>query len=348
MFAAARAADEAGSTQAAIEMYQAALRRYPLASEAATAQYRLAELLESKDDLFPRLQRLPDASHALSRYAEFLSAPWPRRFHREQIPSGTPRRSFSACRLATPPSARRRCMRTSSPTRLSANTRPWRSSISVSPTRSRTSPSRPSRTTRRFSTTTRTAMSCDDALYQIGYVNMRIGLAQTSQDLSALIAARHTFEDFLSSSRTARKLRRPARISPDSAARRRPTSIASRVLRILPQSQGLGHLLQRGDPPPARHEAGRTREGAHRGQRSQYGGRTPCARVPKKPRPARKPRCAAASRPRSRPPRSPITTARRNATSCPTNSPPRRSRSCARMWMTCSPLPAVEPSLPNQ
>lgn len=37
----------------------------------------------------------------------------------------------------------------------------------------------------------------DDALYQIGYVNMRVGFAGGSQDLSALILARNTFEDFL-------------------------------------------------------------------------------------------------------------------------------------------------------
>jgi outer membrane protein assembly factor BamD len=38
---------------------------------------------------------------------------------------------------------------------------------------------------------------CDDALYQIAYVYMRIGLATQSQDLSSLVAARNTFEDFL-------------------------------------------------------------------------------------------------------------------------------------------------------
>jgi outer membrane protein assembly factor BamD len=38
---------------------------------------------------------------------------------------------------------------------------------------------------------------CDDALYQIGFVYMRIGFAEQSQDLSSLISARNTFEDFL-------------------------------------------------------------------------------------------------------------------------------------------------------
>jgi outer membrane protein assembly factor BamD len=38
---------------------------------------------------------------------------------------------------------------------------------------------------------------CDDALYQIAYIYMQLGLTSSSQDLSALILARETFEDFL-------------------------------------------------------------------------------------------------------------------------------------------------------
>jgi outer membrane protein assembly factor BamD len=38
---------------------------------------------------------------------------------------------------------------------------------------------------------------CDDALYQIAYIYMQLGLTSTSQDLSALVLARETFEDFL-------------------------------------------------------------------------------------------------------------------------------------------------------
>jgi outer membrane protein assembly factor BamD len=37
----------------------------------------------------------------------------------------------------------------------------------------------------------------DDALYQIGYIYMRLGEAGKSQDLSALVTAKNTFEDFL-------------------------------------------------------------------------------------------------------------------------------------------------------
>ncbi len=37
----------------------------------------------------------------------------------------------------------------------------------------------------------------DDALYQIGYVYMRTGMSGQSQDLSSLILAKETFEDFL-------------------------------------------------------------------------------------------------------------------------------------------------------
>jgi outer membrane protein assembly factor BamD len=38
---------------------------------------------------------------------------------------------------------------------------------------------------------------CDDALYQIAYIYMQLGLTSSSQDLSALVFARETFEDFL-------------------------------------------------------------------------------------------------------------------------------------------------------
>lgn len=37
----------------------------------------------------------------------------------------------------------------------------------------------------------------DDALYQIAYIHMRTGLSGRSQDLSALVLAKETFEDFL-------------------------------------------------------------------------------------------------------------------------------------------------------
>jgi outer membrane protein assembly factor BamD len=38
---------------------------------------------------------------------------------------------------------------------------------------------------------------CDDALYQIAYIYMQLGLVSSSQDLSALVLSRETFEDFL-------------------------------------------------------------------------------------------------------------------------------------------------------
>jgi len=38
---------------------------------------------------------------------------------------------------------------------------------------------------------------CDDALYQIAYIYMRLGLTSSSQDLSALVLSKEAFEDFL-------------------------------------------------------------------------------------------------------------------------------------------------------
>jgi len=42
-----------------------------------------------------------------------------------------------------------------------------------------------------------TSSIADDALYQIGYIYMRLGEARKTEDLSALITAKNTFEDFL-------------------------------------------------------------------------------------------------------------------------------------------------------
>ncbi len=42
-----------------------------------------------------------------------------------------------------------------------------------------------------------TSSVADDAMYQIGYIHMRVGFAGGSQDLSSLILAKNTFEDFL-------------------------------------------------------------------------------------------------------------------------------------------------------
>lgn len=42
-----------------------------------------------------------------------------------------------------------------------------------------------------------TSSIADDALYQIGYIYMQVGRTGKSQDLSALVVAKNTFEDFL-------------------------------------------------------------------------------------------------------------------------------------------------------
>jgi outer membrane protein assembly factor BamD len=196
LFAAARANDEAGAAQAAIEGYQAALKHYPLAPEAATAQYRLAELLESKDDLSRAfnayqvlLTRYPDTPNferavaaqvtIANKYLEgrpqkFLGIPVGNSAKRAQemyanILGNAP---FSKYAPVAQFNLGLACEKQSQPFEAIKN---YQKVLDNYPN----------------------SDVCDDALYQIGYVNLRIGFAQESQDMSALIAARHTFEDFL-------------------------------------------------------------------------------------------------------------------------------------------------------
>jgi outer membrane protein assembly factor BamD len=195
-FASAKAADEAGSTQAAIDMYQAALKRYPLASEAATAQYRLAELLESKEDLSRAfnayqalLVRYPDTPNFERAVAAQVSIAnkylqgRPQKFLGVPVGNSAKRAQEMYANIIA-----------NAPFSKYAPVAQFNLGLAYE---KQSQPFEAIKNYQKVLDNYPNSDVCDDALYQIGYVNMRVGLAQASQDLSALIAARNTFEDFL-------------------------------------------------------------------------------------------------------------------------------------------------------
>ncbi len=99
---------------------------------------------------------------------------------------------------------------------------------------------------------------CDDALYQIAYIYMRLGLTSSSQDLSALVLSKETFEDFLLQYPKSEK----APQARDNLERNRARGSRQphgdrEILRLVQELQGGHHLLQRRRPQAA--EIGRMR-----------------------------------------------------------------------------------------
>lgn len=196
MFAEGRAADETGNSTRAVEVYRAALKKYPLAPEAATAQYRLAELLEARGDLSRAfnayqdlLTRYPDTPNFERAVAAQVSIANTYLQGREQKILGV---SFSN-------SAKRA---QEMYTNILANA-PFSKYAPVAQFNlglayeKQSQPFEAIKGYQKVLDSYPRSDVCDDALYQIGYVYLRIGFAQQSEDLSALVTARNMFEDFL-------------------------------------------------------------------------------------------------------------------------------------------------------
>ncbi|MDD5198409.1 MAG: tetratricopeptide repeat protein [Terrimicrobiaceae bacterium] len=196
MYSEARSADESGSGGAAIEGYQHALKKYPLAPEAGNAQYRLAELLEAQGDL----------SRAFNAYQALLSKyPDTPNFERavaaqvaiaNQYLQGRPQKFLgipigSSARRAQEMYAN---ILANAPFSKYAPVAQFNLGLAYE---KQSQPFEAIKAYQKVLDTYPNSDVCDDALYQIGYVYLRIGFAQYSQDLSSLVQARNTFEDFL-------------------------------------------------------------------------------------------------------------------------------------------------------
>jgi len=196
MYSSAQTADESGSANAAIEQYRAALKKYPLAPEAATAQYRLAELLEAQGDL----------SHAFNAYQALLTRyPDTPNFERAVAAEVSIANSYLQGRpqkilgLSIGNSAKRAQemytnILSNAPFSKYAPVAQFNLGLAYE---KQSQPFEAIKAYQRVLDTYPNSDVCDDALYQIAYVYLRIGFAQKSQDLSSLLQARNTFEDFL-------------------------------------------------------------------------------------------------------------------------------------------------------
>ncbi len=196
LYQAAADYDAAGSVANAITAYRAALKRYPLAREAGNAQYRLAELLEATGNLsraFDAYQRL------LTQYADtpnFERAVAAQVSIANQYLQGKPQ-TFLGIPVGN--SAQRaaemyRNILVNAPYSKYAPVAQFNLGLAYEKM------SQPFEAIAAYRTVLDTYPNsdvCDDALYQIGFVYMRVGFAQQSQDLSSLVAAQNTFEDFL-------------------------------------------------------------------------------------------------------------------------------------------------------
>lgn len=196
LYSEARSADETGATDAAIERYRAALKRYPLAPEAVTAQYRLAELLESKGDL----SRAFNAYQALlTKYPntpEFERAVAAQVAIANQYLQGRPQKLLG---VPVGNSAKRAQemyadIVANAPFSKYAPVAQFNLGLAYE---KQSQPFEAIKNYQKVLDVYPNSDVGDDALYQIAYVYQRIGLAQSSEDLSALIQARNTFEDFL-------------------------------------------------------------------------------------------------------------------------------------------------------
>lgn len=195
-YATARALDEQGRTSEAINAYRRAIKRYPLAKPAAEAQYRVAELLESTGNLsraFNAYQALvtnypdtPNFERAVSAQVNIAN-----RFLEDKPPSFL---GLSLGGRASRAQEMYRAILTTAPFSKYAPVAQFNLGLASE------KDSKPFEAIAAYQAVMDTYPNSDvvdDAMYQIGYVYMRIGFAQQSQDLSSIISAKNTFEDFL-------------------------------------------------------------------------------------------------------------------------------------------------------
>lgn len=192
----ARNYDESGATQQAIAAYRRFLRGYPASNLAPKAQFRIAELQESSGDLnkaFDSYQTLitrypdtPEFERAVSKQVLIANAYLAGRklkFLGMPVVPATDRaeQMFSSIIKNAP---------------FSKNAPIAQFNLGLTYERM----GQVKEAAQAYQTVLDkypNSSVADDALYQIGYIYMRLGETGRSQDLSALVTAKNTFEDFL-------------------------------------------------------------------------------------------------------------------------------------------------------
>lgn len=195
-FARAQAYDEAGNFRRAVPAYRAAVRKFPLAPQAAEAQWRIAEIFNQTGNdsrAFDAFQKLvedypdsPNFDRAVATQVEIAN-----RFL-EMNPRG-----ILGINLSNPASRASEMyagILATAPFSVYAPVAQFNMGLAYE---RQSMPFEAIKSYQAVLDNYPSSAVADDALYQIGFVYMRIGFGDGSQDLSALIQARESFEDFL-------------------------------------------------------------------------------------------------------------------------------------------------------
>ncbi|MFZ4775444.1 MAG: tetratricopeptide repeat protein [Terrimicrobiaceae bacterium] len=192
----AKSYDESGATQQAIAAYKDFIKGSPVSPLASRAQYRIAELLEATGDLskaFDAYQTLitrypdtPEFEKSVSKQVlianEFLAGRKLKFFGLEIVPSTDRAEQMFSSILKNAP--------------FSKNAPIAQFNLGLTYEKQgklKEASSAYQTVLDKYSTSS----IADDALYQIGYIYMQVGRSGRSQDLSSLVLAKNTFEDFL-------------------------------------------------------------------------------------------------------------------------------------------------------
>ncbi len=192
----AKSQDESGATQQAIAAYRQFIKDFPASPLASRAQYRIAELVESTGDL----SKAFDAYQALvTRYPdtpEFEKAVTKQVLIANEYLAGRKLQFFG---MAIVPATERAEQMFSS---ILKNA-PFSKNAPVAQFNLGLTYEKQGKV-KEASAAYQTVLDkypsssiADDAVYQMGYIYMQIGATGHSQDLSALVQAKNTFEDFL-------------------------------------------------------------------------------------------------------------------------------------------------------
>ncbi|MEI6072604.1 MAG: outer membrane protein assembly factor BamD [Verrucomicrobiae bacterium] len=188
--------DESGATQPAIAAYRQFIKESPASTLASRAQYRIAELVESSGEL----SKAFDAYQVLiTRYPdtpEFEKAVTKQVLIANEYLAG---RHLKFLGMSIVPATERAEQMFSS---ILKNA-PFSKNAPVAQFNLGLTYEKQGKV-REASNAYQTVLDkyptssiADDAVYQIGYIYMQIGATGRSQDLSALVQAKNTFEDFL-------------------------------------------------------------------------------------------------------------------------------------------------------
>jgi outer membrane protein assembly factor BamD len=188
--------DETGDTQQAIAAYRQFIKGSPASPLASRAQYRIAELLESTGDLskaFDAYQTLitrypdtPEFEKSVTKQVLIANAYLAGRklkfFGMEIVPSTDRAEQMFASIIKNAPFSKNAPIAQFNLGLTYERQAKLREAASAYQTVLDKYP---------------TSSIADDALYQIGYLYMQVGQTGKSQDLSSLVLAKNTFEDFL-------------------------------------------------------------------------------------------------------------------------------------------------------